>query len=508
MAPDHGFLDHVLDTISRSYDWQNGGWGGAPKFPQPMLIEFLLRQASRGSKSSQEMAEHALRSMAKGGMYDVLGGGFSRYSVDPTWLIPHFEKMLYDNAQLSRTYLHAYQMDGDPGFREVCEATLEFVLREMTHTQGGFYSSLDADTEGEEGKYYLWSSEEIRSALPDNKDAELFISAYDVSDSGNFEGRNILRRNLSDEEISHQFHIEAHAVPGKLADLCRQLLMERNHRVRPTTDDKVLVSWNGLMLAAFSEAGRALDRPDFTQAATRNADFLLRNLLIDGKLMRSWRNGFANHNAYLEDYASLALGLISLYQSNPNPRWFKAARDLSLEILTHFSDPSGGFFDTRDDHETLLYRPKDMQDNATPSGSALTAMLLLQLAAYEGKTDWHDKAVEMLSSNLEMMKRYPSAFGQWLCTADFAVGPVNELAIIGDIHDPSTQSLVQPVWIGYHPRLVLAISFYPPPVDSPALLIDRPMLNARPTAFVCQGFVCQLPVNSVEKMLQQLAKSA
>ena len=498
-------LEQAVRTIAQSYDWQDGGWGGAPKFPQPMLIEFLLRQAARGDHGSLDMAAHALHLMAQGGIYDVLGGGFARYSVDSNWLTPHFEKMLYDNAQLALAYLHAYQLTDRPEFREVCEASLDFVLREMSHPAGGFYSSLDADSEGEEGKYYLWTPLEVRSAISDPQDAELFISAYGVGDQGNFEGRNILKRTRTDEQLAEHFHLAVNSISARLANLRKRLLAVRSSRVRPGTDDKVLVSWNALVLAAFAEAGRALERADYTQAAIRNAAFILENMLPDGRLMRSWREGIAKHAAYLEDYTGLALALLSLYQTDPNPRWFQAAVNLAAEMLAHFSDPKGGFFDTRDDHEALLYRPKELQDNATPSGNASATMVLLQLATYEGRSDWRTYAEEMLSSTLGLTLRYPSAFAQRLCSADFAVGPVHEVAILGDLANPDTQTLLHSLWRGYQPRLLLAISPYPPPAGSPALLSDRPLLNSKPTAYVCQGFVCQQPVNNPDEMLRQLS---
>ncbi len=497
-------LDHAKQVIAHSYDWQNGGWGGAPKFPQPMLIEFLLQRAERGDRSSLSMAEHTLKAMAQGGMHDLLGGGFARYSIDPSWLIPHFEKMLYDNAQLARVYLHAHFLTGEPAFREVCVATLDFVQREMTHPQGGFFSSLDADSEGEEGKFYLWTPDEIRSALPDPLEAKLALVVYNITGLGNFDGKNILRCTQTDAELARQFELPIDLVHSKLVRLQARLLEVRSRRVPPTKDDKVLVSWNALMLTAFAEAGRALGKQEYIDAATRNGDFILGNMHTGGRLFRSWREGVARHAAYLEDYAGLALALLSLYQANPNPCWYQGALGLVQEMLSHFSDPIGGFFDTRDDHETLLYRPKEMQDNATPSGNALAVLALLQLAAYEGRSDWRLQAEKMLSSNLGMLKRYPSAFAQWLQAAGFALGPVNEVAILGDPADIATKDLLQAIWRGYHPRMVLAASNYPPPAGSPGLLNERPLLNGKPTAYVCREFVCQQPVNTPEEMLVQL----
>lgn len=508
LAP--GMLEQAVRTIMKNYDWQNGGWGGAPKFPQPMLIDFLLRQGSRGDHASLDMAVHALRAMAQGGMYDVLGGGFARYSVDPTWLIPHFEKMLYDNAQLATVYLHAHLLTGEPFFGEVCQSTLDFVLREMTHSSGGFFSSLDADSEGEEGKYYLWTPAEIGVALPDPGDAELFKAAYGVSEAGNFEssehnGRTILSRTLTDQQLSDQFQLDKVSISEKLAVLRKRLLAARNTRVRPGTDDKVLVSWNALMLVALAQAGCALEREDYLKAAIKNANFILENMFQDGYLMRSWRGGIAKQPAYLEDYAGLALALLALYQADPDPHWYQASLDLLDQMLKHFQDLSGGFFDTSDRHERLLFRPKEVQDNATPSGSAQAVLLLLELAAFEGRSDWRSLAEQMLSANLGMMLRYPSAFPQWWCAADFAVGPMHEVAIVGDPVNPVTQSLLKSIWKTYQPRMVMASSAYPPPPGSPVLLGDRPLLNGEPTGYVCQGFVCQQPVNDAMSMMDQLS---
>ena len=502
-----GVLEQATRTIAQSYDWKNGGWGGAPKFPQPMLIEFLLRQGTRGDQTSLNLATHTLHSMAQGGMYDILGGGFARYSVDHTWLIPHFEKMLYDNAQLALVYLHAHQLTGESAFREVCESSLDFVLREMTHPAGGFYSSLDADSEGEEGKYYLWTAEEVRAALSDPLDADLFMAAYGINERGNFERKNILRRVQPDAILAEQFNLQVDELPANLASLRTRLLDKRSQRVGPSTDDKVLVSWNAMMLSAFAEAGRSIGRRDYIEAAEKNAKFLLENLIREGRLLRSWRAGVARHTAYLEDHASLALGLLSLYQTDPNPRWYQAAVGLVEQMLAHFGDnqvATGGFFDTGDDHDALLYRPKDLQDNATPSGNALAAMVLLQIATYEGHSEWRTLAERMLSTNLGMMKRYPSAFAQWLCAADFALGPVFEVAILGNLAESATQRLMMPLRSGYHPRLLQAASPYPPPPGSPKLLYDRLLFNGKPTAYICQGFVCQQPVNTPDKMLAQL----
>jgi uncharacterized protein YyaL (SSP411 family) len=497
-------LDEAITTLEKAYDWRFGGWGQAPKFPQPMVIEMLLRQATRGDKNALEMAEHALKAMAKGGMYDVVGGGFARYSVDDRWLVPHFEKMLYDNAQLSQVHLHAYRITGDEAYRRICEETLDFVIREMTHPQGGFYSSLDADSEGEEGKFYIWDPAEIQAAIPDSDAARMVLATYGVTSTGNFEGATVLQRVLTDEQIAEEFDIPLDEVPGELSEHHRQLLEHRAMRIRPGTDDKVLVSWNGLMLLAFAEAGRYLERKDYTQIAVLNANFLLSELVSDGRLLRTWRDGRAQLNAYLEDYAALILGLIALYQTDHKVKWFKGARSLTEAMVTHFRDPKGGFFDTSDDHEALILRPKDTQDNAFPSGNALAALSLLQLSAYTGNGEWRSIAEEMLQNMVEMVTRYPTSFGQWLSTIDFAVGPVQELAILGDIDSPEFQAFGETLWVDYRPRMVAAFSSHPPHPDAPPLLKNRPLRNALPTAYVCQGFVCRQPVNFPEEMVTQL----
>ena len=498
-------INNAVMHLAQSYDWENGGWGKAPKFPQPMAIEFLLRRATEGDSLARDIAAHALRTMARGGMYDVIGGGFARYSTDDLWRIPHFEKMLYDNAQLSLTYLHGWLVTKEAHFRQVCEHTLDFIDREMSHSLGGFYSSIDADSEDIEGKYYLWTQQEIQVVLNDPLDINLFTAAYNLSEFGNFEGKNVLQRSLPNEELAEKFGLPAEAISDRLKLLHERLLTARSARLRPATDDKILVAWNALALIAFSEAGRYTGRADYLTVAQRNAHFILENLVKNNRLLRSWRAGQARHNAYLEDYAALILGLLSLYQSDSNPEWYSAALKLTDDMITHFTDPEDGFFDTRDDHETLIIRPKDLQDNATPSGNALAAYALLQLAAYEGRSDWRNLAEKMISEIQEAMAQYPLAYAQWLQAADFALGSSYEVALIGDPDDPQTQAFSSILWKSYRPSLVAAISAYPPEPMSPALLSNRLMLNNLPTAYVCQGSVCLQPTNSPEEMAVQLA---
>ena len=508
-------LNQAVMALAQAYDWQRGGWGRAPKFPQPMTIEFLLGRATQGDKLALDMARHALNAMARGGMYDVVGGGFARYSVDDKWLVPHFEKMLYDNAQIARSYLYGYLLTRGDRFREVCERTLDFVLRELHNEQGGFLSSLDADSEGEEGKYYVWSWEEIEKEIGETETRDLFVAAYGVTREGNFEGKNILQRVKTDDELIKQFNIKPSNLNPRLEAARAALFAARNHRVRPGTDDKVLTSWNALMLVAFAEAGRYLKRPDYTEVARQNAEFLLREIYLGDRLLRSWRAGRGEHNAYLEDYAALVLGLLALYQTDPDVRWYTEAERLAGEMLEHFDDPDGGFFDTRDDHEELISRPKDTQDNATPSGNALAATALLQLASYSGKSKWRDLAEGMLKIIQETAARYPTSFAQWLCAMNFALGDGNEIAIIsnraylypngrGSQADPESTQLLDIVRRKWRPFDVVAVSSYPPSAAGPALLADRPLKEGKATAYVCRNFTCQLPVNTAKDLSAQL----
>ena len=344
-----------------NYDWGYGGWGAAPKFPQPMTIEYLFHRSLTEPAQREAIlktALHALRSMARGGMYDVVGGGFARYSTDNFWRVPHFEKMLYDNAQLALAYLHAWQITREPFFKRVVIETLDFVKREMTHTNGGFYSSLDADLQGEEGRFYVWNRAEIREVLPDEADFEFFSAAYGITEKGNWEGKTVLQRALDDASLAARFKLEAGAVAAKLAWLPCPTAGGAPQRVRPNTDDKILTAWNGLMLQAFAEAARVLDEKEKAEeyfiVAICSADFLLSKLRSDGNLQRAWRAGKTTGEVFLEDYAALILGLLELYQTDFDNRWFMAAEELAAEMQKRFSDPSAGFFDTPEDGAALV----------------------------------------------------------------------------------------------------------------------------------------------------------
>ncbi|HUG34470.1 MAG TPA: thioredoxin domain-containing protein [Anaerolineales bacterium] len=522
---DTGFKQEHLEIAAKnlleSYDWGNGGWGSAPKFPQPMTVEFLLRRSLKTSATenpdepqSLNSSLHALQAMARGGMYDVIGGGFSRYSVDNFWRVPHFEKMLYDNALLTRAYLHAWQITGEDFFKGIVIETLNFIAREMTHPEGGFYSSLDADSEGDEGKFYVWTLDEVRTALNDNSD--FFEAAYGINARGNWEGKTVLQRALDDSSLAARFKLTPEAVSAKLTDCHSKLLTVRSTRVRPGTDDKVLTSWNGLMLATVAEAARVIDnsetQKEYTLLATRSADFLLNNLRPNGRLKHSWRDGKTTNEVFLEDYSALILGLLELYQSDFNNRWFRSAKELADEMIDLFSDPAGGFFDTAKDGEALLLRPKDVQDNATPSGNALACEALLKLAEFTGDGRYRDLAEKSLRLVVGMAVRYPTAFARWLSAADFALGTTKQVAVVyartepgrSEADEDHASEMIRLVQSEYRPNTIIAASSVPPPADAPDLLKDRPLKNGAATVYVCEGFVCKNPVTSVTELKELL----
>ncbi len=494
-----GALEAAYRTLERQFDLAHGGWGGAPKFPQPMTLEFLLRTHLRTTeRSALAMAESTLTKMARGGIYDHLGGGFHRYATDAIWLVPHFEKMLYDNAQLARVYVHAWQVTKRPLFRRVAEETLDYVLREMTGASGGFYSSQDADSEGVEGKFFVWTSEEIRAVLGD--EAALFAEAHGVTERGNFEEKNILHMAKDPQTVTERYGVSPGEIEARLALARRALFLRREERVRPGLDDKVLVAWNGLVLSALAEAARVFGRSDYRRAAEANAAFILREMQTPkGRLLRAWRGGRARLNAYLEDYANFIDGLLALYETTFDARWFVEARRLADEMMAHFHDPAGGFFDTSDDHETLVVRPKDLQDNATPSGSAMAATVLLRLAALTGESDYRDAAEEALRLVQPLAGTYPTAFAQWLSALDFALSRPKEIAIVGDPAGPDTRKLLETVHGVYRPNQVVAVGRPGEPSPIP-LLEGRAQSDSRATAFVCEHFTCRLPVTGPEEL--------
>ena len=494
-ALDRGLLAAADGALAERFDAINGSWGGAPKFPQPMTLEYLLRRIAAGDDGPVAMVRFTLDKMADGGIRDQLGGGFHRYATDAHWLVPHFEQMLYDNAQLARVYLHAWATFGDPRgafYRDVAVGVLDYLSRELETPDGAFAASQDADTEGIEGLTFTWRAAEVREVLGDA--APAFTAAYGVTDDGNWEGVTILSRIWP--SAAQPPERDDPAFEARLADARARLLARRATRPQPARDDKALAAWNGLAIAALAEAGRLLGEERYTAAATRAAEAITAGLLGEVfALRRSWKDGRAVGQGVLEDYADLAEGLLALYETTFDERWFVLGRGLMDRVLARFGDPAGGFFDTADDHERLITRPKDPQDNAVPSGGAMATTVLLRLAAWTGDARYREAADRALGTVASYLARYPTGFAQWLVAATFATADVVEVAIVGEPADPATRSLLAPAWSSWRPFQVLAVA-PPGSVGGSAvpLLADRVALDGRPTAYVCRGFVCELPV--------------
>ncbi|RMF77958.1 MAG: thioredoxin domain-containing protein [Chloroflexi bacterium] len=499
-------LNNAMTQLRQTFDMTHGGFGSAPKFPQPMNLELLLRQYARtNSEHALHIVTFTLEKMARGGIYDQIGGGFHRYSVDAVWLVPHFEKMLYDNAQLSRMYVRAWQVTDNPFFKRIAQEIYDYVLREMTADEGGFYSTTDADSEGVEGKFFVWEQDELETLLGD--DAAVAIEYWGVTKRGNFEGKNILYVPNDDDVVARRLDMTVDALHEKIADIKAILYAHRATRIPPALDDKILTAWNGMMLASIAEAARVLERDDYREAAVRNAAFLLDNLMTDdGRLLRTYKNGTSKINAYLEDYANLIDGLLEVYQTTFDERWFVEARRLADVVLEHFAAEEGGFFDTSDDHETLIVRPRNLQDNATPSGNAMMARQLIRLAAYTGDARYDEAARGTLRLLINAMRQYPQAFGEALNAVDMLVNGVAEVAVVGAKDDADTNALLDVVRKPYRPNVIVALS--PEDVDGETtipLLDYRVMRQGKPTVYVCENFACQMPVTTVEEVRELLS---
>jgi len=499
-------LDAAHQGLRAEFDSRYGGLGRAPKFPQPMAFDFLLRYwRRRDSHSALEMVRQTLTHMARGGIYDQLGGGFHRYSVDQVWLVPHFEKMLYDQAQLALLYLQAWQATGDPEYRRVSEETLDYVVREMTHPEGGFYSTQDADSEGEEGRFFLWDRAEIEVLL-DPETARAALQYWGVADGPNFEGRSILHVPRDPGEVAAALGV----TPDRLAELLRRaraaLFAHREKRVKPGRDEKVLAGWNGMMLRAFAEASRALERPDYLKVAERNAGFLLSALIADGRLLRTWKDGRAKLLGYLEDHAMVVDGLLALHEATLDQRWLDVARRLAGTMVDLFWDPQAeGFFDTGRDHETLVVRPRSLFDSAVPCGSSVAADVLLRLAVLTGESDLARRAVETIRSVVPLMGRYPSGFGRFLGALDFHLGSPVEVAVIRAEDSPPAdlEPLLGEVFRRYLPNRALTGGVEGTGEDLP-LLAGKRARGGRPTAYVCEHYACQAPTTDPAELGAQL----
>jgi len=516
-------VDQTANLLATAFDPAEGGLrsAGPNKFPPSLALDVMLRVAHRHHADHRQRdrflgpVQLTLDKMAAGGIHDQLGGGFHRYSTDPHWLVPHFEKMLYDQALLARIYLDAYQLTRNPSYAAMTRDICDYVLADLQAPAGGFYSARDADSEGREGKFYVWSRSEIVALLGPH-DGELFCSAYDVSDSGNWQDphapagdppTNILHLPRSLDVVAKLNHVELPELERRLAAARARLLAVRAKRVSPHRDDKILAEWNGMMIASLVRAGSTLDEPRYLDAARRAADFILTNQYRDGRLLRSYRDGQTLPTAFLTDYAWMIEGLLELFEATFETRWLNHAAALNAVLSAHYWDDSaGGYFLTAADHEQLLARTKDVRDGATPSGNSVQLMNLLRLAALLDDANLRAKAEQMLSAFAGQVRGQPGTGERFLCAVDFArTGPL-ELAVIGNPRDEATRALLQVIRQTYLPNRAIALKDPTQPDAAPdiPLLRGRDLVAGRPAAYVCRNYVCQQPATTPEELRAQL----
>ncbi len=497
----------LVDATARlehSFDFSHGGFGNAPKFPHAMNLQQLLRVWHRtGRDGVLEMVRLTLDKMAAGGIYDHLAGGFARYSVDERWLVPHFEKMLYDNALLTGAYLDGYLATGQLRYATVARESLDYILKYMTDVEGGYHSTEDADSEGVEGKFYVWTPDEISQVLGAER-AERFCYVYDVSDAGNFEGRNILNLPKSLEQCAAIKGWDVEELQVEMQTARKQLLAVRDQRVRPAKDDKIVVSWNGLMIDSMARGGRILEEPRYVQSARDAARFILQNMRRnDGRLLHCYRQGRARFDAYLDDYACLANGLVTLYEATFEEEWIDAAMEMTEIIRQRFSDSERrGFYFTADDHEKLIARNKDLHDSSVPSGNGMAATVLTRLGKLCGRADFLADARGILDLAAEIMEHAPTAAGQLLIALDMHTGPLFEIAILGDPAESTTAAALNAFWSRYIPNRVIACRADPEAPHAShyldAIFLGRTPLYGSPSVYVCQKFACDSPVSGKE----------
>jgi uncharacterized protein len=502
--PDDTVLQEAFEGLRRAFDATWGGFGPAPKFPQPMTLELLLRCHLRGFDGALDMAALTLDRMAAGGIFDQLGGGFHRYSTDGRWLVPHFEKMLYDNAQLVRVYTHAWQLTGADRYRRVAARTADYLLRELRHRDGGFFSSQDADSEGVEGRFFVWDHDQLLRVA-----GEPVASWLGATPTGNWEGTNVLWTPRPVATVAQEAGLSAGDLERQIADALPRLLEAREARVRPATDDKVLAAWNGLAISALAEAGRTFGERRYLDAALAAAEFVLGALRgPDGRLLRSWRDGRRGGPGFLDDYACMAEASLTLYETTFDLRWLREAKRLAAALLQLFADPRGdGFYQTGSDAEPLVVRPRELFDNAVPAGSSVAADVLQRLGRLTGEQAWERSGLAALRPVLGVVARAPTGFGHALGAVDFALSRVREVAIVGEPGADDTDAMLATVWRTYQPNRVVALAA-PGDRDAVAevpLLADRTALGGRATAYVCEHFVCKLPVTEPQELAAQLA---
>jgi uncharacterized protein YyaL (SSP411 family) len=498
-SADESVLNQGFESLARQFDNSYGGFGEAPKFPNAMALGFLLRYHRRvGSRRALEMVEQSLQAMARGGIYDQLGGGFHRYAVDARWLVPHFEKMLYDNALLARLYTEAYQATGDGWYRRIAEETLDYIARDLLQVSGGFFSAQDADSEGEEGSHYRWSWNEVREVLG-GEEAQVFADYFDVTEEGNFEGRNVLRQRGELRGVARSLGLSPEELEKRLDMARHKLFLARQKRPKPGLDDKILCAWNALAVTAFAEAGFAFDNRHYLDIASANGRFLTSHLWREGRLRRTWKGGQARLNAYLDDYAFLIEGLLALYQASGDREWLLKADDLMRIQIERFSDAeSGDFYFTAEDHEALLVRRKEYLDNAIPSGNSASCLNLIRLAELLGREDYRRRAESVLERLTEAMARHPLGFGYWLQALDYQIGPIAEIAIVGP--PEQREELLAAIRRRYLPNKALAIETGALPSGVVRLLEGRTTVGGRATAYVCRNYSCRRPVTSASDL--------
>jgi uncharacterized protein len=495
---DPALVARAAEALSRHYDPEHGGFGGAPKFPNESVLELFLRHGhADGDQRFVEMVTHTLRRMAAGGIYDHLGGGFHRYSVDAHWLVPHFEKMLYDNAQLASLYLDVYRATGERFFADVAEDILVYVLREMRHPEGGFYSTQDADSEGEEGKFFVWTPAEVRQTL--GEDADLFCRFYDVTDAGNFEHRNILHRTLEIEPLARLFRLDAEDVRRRLGEARRKLFAVREKRVKPGLDDKALTAWNALMIGAFAQAASALGNETYLAAARQAVEFVFNRLWSGDRLLCTYKDGKAKLNAYLDDYAFLAAALLDLFEASQEEAHLARARQLADILLERFWDAeSGGFFFTSSDHEKLLVRSKPAFDGSIPSGNSVAARMLLRLHHFTGETLYLERAEQLLHLFYGRMHEQPFGLAHMIGALDFYLRKPKEVVVVGPA-TPERRDMVQRIARRYLPNRVLRVAD-PAAGALPPILQGKGQVDGKLTVYVCEGMTCSLPATTWEQL--------
>ncbi|MFQ5903857.1 MAG: thioredoxin domain-containing protein, partial [Candidatus Binatia bacterium] len=483
-----------------------GGLGRAPKFPNAGVFELFLRH-HRTSKDRRflEMVTHTLSKMAEGGIYDHLGGGFHRYSVDEKWLVPHFEKMLYDNAQLTRIYAQAFCITQNPLFKRVVEETLDYLMREMFHPEGGFYSTQDADSEGEEGKSFVWSRGEILRILGEET-GEIFCRIYDVSDFGNFEGRNILHPILTLEQAAKFFKKDVREVERLIADGRTRLFQEREQRVKPFRDEKILTSWNGLMLSGLAEAIRLSPKPRYLEAAARTVNFIFAQMVQDGFLLHTYKNGQAKLHGYLDDYAFLVVGLLDLYEATLERLTLERAMQLAETMIREFwDDIDGAFFYTGESHEQLISRTKPALDSSIPSGNSMATQALLRLYHYTGREDYLKRGEKVLRLYYDAMERQPFGLAHMFAALAFYLEKPKEIVLVGEKEDQSTRDLLSKIHSLYLPNKTLRLVSPDESLKAVSPLLEgKTPLNGKTTVYICHNFTCSAPVTDWKDLKELL----